>query len=63
MLGSTWIHGDQLGSASLMTDGDGNAVGPTRYKLYREKRSDCNIYLSDNCQIHGYRYIPFSLKS
>jgi RHS repeat-associated protein len=46
-MGVLWLHGDQLGSASLMTDGGGNEVGQARYKPFGEKRSEWNAYFSD----------------
>jgi RHS repeat-associated protein len=52
-----WLHGDQLGSASLMTDGGGNTVGQVRYKPFGEKRSEWNAYFSDR-KFTGQREEP-----
>jgi hypothetical protein len=45
--GILWLHGDMLGSASLMTDGGGTIVGQARYKPYGEKRNEWNIYFTN----------------
>jgi len=53
------LHGDHLGSASLMTDGGGSIVGQARYKPFGEKRSEWNIYFTNRkspvCQKNSTR--------